>query len=179
MDRQQCTLLPTINVTTEIRRKCKRNLSKIYIPFVTLNSNDMSCREAVQQLLKFFPFTAYWKRWKNSTKTSQSVLLTFANPPTLWYNLQNCWGNSSYVQKIHFHHSITWYTDSFEVRAGVLQGNTLAPFIVVLDYVLCISLINMQEKGLLLKPRFAKAVGTLQTYLSDPDRQWSCINFST
>ena len=46
-------------------------------------------------------------------------------------------------------------TDSFEVKAGVLQGDTLAPFlfIVVLDYVLRISLDNIEEKGLLLKPR--------------------------
>ena len=39
-------------------------------------------------------------------------------------------------------------TDAFEVMAGVLQGDTLAPFlfIVVLDYVLRISLDNTEEK---------------------------------
>ena len=39
-------------------------------------------------------------------------------------------------------------TDQFNIVAGVLQGDTLAPFlfIVVLDYVLRISLDNMKEK---------------------------------
>ena len=46
-------------------------------------------------------------------------------------------------------------TDQFNIAAGVLQGDTLAPFlfIVVLDYVLRLSLDNMKEKGLMTKPR--------------------------
>ena len=46
-------------------------------------------------------------------------------------------------------------TDAFEVMAGVLQGDTIAPFlfIVVLDYVLRISHDNIEEKWLWLTPR--------------------------
>ncbi|XP_029651180.1 uncharacterized protein LOC115224419 [Octopus sinensis] len=46
-------------------------------------------------------------------------------------------------------------TDSFEVEASVLQVDTLTAFlfIIVLDYVLRISLDNMEEKELFLKPR--------------------------
>ena len=46
-------------------------------------------------------------------------------------------------------------TKSFEIKAGVLQGNTLAPFlfIIVLDYILRKSIDPYLEKGLLLKPR--------------------------
>ena len=46
-------------------------------------------------------------------------------------------------------------TDLFDIIAGVLQGDTLAPllFITVLDYVLRISLDANNTKGLLVKPR--------------------------
>ena len=46
-------------------------------------------------------------------------------------------------------------TDVFNIVAGVLQGDTLAPFlfIIVLDYVLRISLDVNNNKGLLIKPR--------------------------
>ncbi|KXJ21772.1 LINE-1 retrotransposable element ORF2 protein [Exaiptasia diaphana] len=46
-------------------------------------------------------------------------------------------------------------TDFFDIEAGVLQGDTLAPFlfIIVLDYVLRISLDQHNEKGLQLHPR--------------------------
>ena len=46
-------------------------------------------------------------------------------------------------------------TESFDISAGVLQGDTLAPFlfIVVLDYVLRLSLDRMNEKGVKTKPR--------------------------
>ena len=46
-------------------------------------------------------------------------------------------------------------TESFNITAGVLQGDTLAPFlfVVVLDYVLRMSLDNMNEKGLTTQPR--------------------------
>ena len=46
-------------------------------------------------------------------------------------------------------------TESFDISAGVLQGDTLAPFlfIVVLDYVLRLSLDSMNEKGVKTKPR--------------------------
>lgn len=46
-------------------------------------------------------------------------------------------------------------TDPFNVLAGILQGDTLAPFlfIIVLDYVLRISLDNNKHKGIKVKPR--------------------------
>ena len=46
-------------------------------------------------------------------------------------------------------------TTFFDIVAGVLQGDTLAPFlfIIVLDYILRLSLDTMNEKGLLLHPR--------------------------
>ena len=52
-------------------------------------------------------------------------------------------------------------TESFNITAGVLQGDTLAPFlfVVVLDYVLRMSLDNMSEKGLTTQP--VEAVDTL------------------
>ena len=49
-------------------------------------------------------------------------------------------------------------TEQFDIVAGVLQGDTLAPllFITVLDYVLRISLDANNTKGLLLKPRTSR-----------------------
>lgn len=46
-------------------------------------------------------------------------------------------------------------TELFDIIAGVLQGDTLAPFlfIIVLDYALRISVDKLQEKGLTIKPR--------------------------
>ena len=46
-------------------------------------------------------------------------------------------------------------TNPFEIVAGVLQGDTLAPFlfILVLDYVLRLSLDSMQAKGIEIQPR--------------------------
>lgn len=46
-------------------------------------------------------------------------------------------------------------TDIFDIQAGVLQGDTLAPFlfILVLDYVLRISLDTSSHKGILLKAK--------------------------
>ena len=46
-------------------------------------------------------------------------------------------------------------TELFDIVAGVLQGDTLAPllFVIVLDYVLRISLDANKTKGLLLKPK--------------------------
>jgi hypothetical protein len=49
-------------------------------------------------------------------------------------------------------------TDLFDIVAGVLQGDTLAPllFITVLDYVLRISMDTNKTKGLLVKPRASR-----------------------
>ena len=49
-------------------------------------------------------------------------------------------------------------TDLFDIVAGVLQGDTLAPllFVTVLDYVLRISMDENNTKGLLLKPRTSR-----------------------
>ena len=50
-------------------------------------------------------------------------------------------------------------TTTCNILAGVLQGDTLAPFlfIVVLDYVLRVSLDSMNEKGLQLHPRKSRS----------------------
>ena len=46
-------------------------------------------------------------------------------------------------------------TEFFEITAGVLQGDTLAPFIfiIVLDYILRLSLSNLNDRGLQIQPR--------------------------
>ena len=46
-------------------------------------------------------------------------------------------------------------TKPFDIKAGILQGDTLAPFlfIIVVDYILRVSLDLSKEKGFLLKPR--------------------------
>ena len=48
-------------------------------------------------------------------------------------------------------------TEQFDILAGVLQGDTLAPFlfIMVLDYALRISLDSHNSLGLLLKPKLS------------------------
>ena len=58
-------------------------------------------------------------------------------------------------------------TKSFEINAGVLQGDTLAPFlfIMVLDYILRISLDPINQKGMLLMPRRCSREPT--KYLTD------------
>ena len=46
-------------------------------------------------------------------------------------------------------------TEFFEITAGVLPGDTLTPFIfnIVLDCILCLSLDNLNERGLHIQPR--------------------------
>ena len=46
-------------------------------------------------------------------------------------------------------------TEFFEITAGVLQGDTLAPFIfiIVLDYILRLPLDNLNDRGLQIQPR--------------------------
>ena len=46
-------------------------------------------------------------------------------------------------------------TEFFEITAGVLQGDTLAPFffIIVLDYILRLSLDNLNDRGVQIQPR--------------------------
>ena len=48
--------------------------------------------------------------------------------------------------------------DYFDIIAGVLQGDTLAPFlfILILDYVLRLSMDMNNSKGLLIKPRTSR-----------------------
>ena len=60
-------------------------------------------------------------------------------------------------------------TESFNISAGVLQGDTLAPFlfVVVLDYVLRLSLDSMNEKGMMIKPRRSRRYPA--EYLTDLD----------
>ena len=49
-------------------------------------------------------------------------------------------------------------TEFFEITAGVLQGNTLAPFIfmIVLDYIVRLSLDNLNDRGLQIQPRHSR-----------------------
>jgi len=60
-------------------------------------------------------------------------------------------------------------TNPFDIKAGILQGDTLAPFlfIMVVDYILRMSLDSLNDKGFLLKPKR----GTRQPaeYITDTD----------
>ncbi|XP_060769364.1 tripartite motif-containing protein 16-like [Neoarius graeffei] len=49
-------------------------------------------------------------------------------------------------------------TEFFEISTGVLQGDTLAPFIfvIVLDYILRLSLDNLNVRGLQIQPRHSR-----------------------
>lgn len=46
-------------------------------------------------------------------------------------------------------------TESFDILSGILQGDTLAPFlfVIVIDYIMRISVDTMKENGLLYRPR--------------------------
>merc|ERR1712001_37112 len=60
-------------------------------------------------------------------------------------------------------------TPSFPILAGILQGDTLAPFlfIIVVDYVLRISVDSISEKGYMLHPR--RSSRHPAAYLTDTD----------
>ena len=60
-------------------------------------------------------------------------------------------------------------TDFFTIEAGVLQGDTLAPFlfIIVLDYVLRLSLDTINDQGLQLHPRRSRRQPAI--YITDLD----------
>ena len=60
-------------------------------------------------------------------------------------------------------------TSPFSIKAGILQGDTLAPFlfIVVVDYVLRMSVDNINKKGFQLHPR--KSSRHPAIYLTDTD----------
>ena len=60
-------------------------------------------------------------------------------------------------------------TDFFDIEAGVLQGDTLAPFlfIIVLDYVLRLSLDTINDKGLQIHPRHSRRQPA--THITDLD----------
>ena len=60
-------------------------------------------------------------------------------------------------------------TSSFDIKAGILQGDTLAPFlfIMVVDYVLRMSLDTLKEKGMEVKPR--RSSRHLAEYITDTD----------
>ena len=49
-------------------------------------------------------------------------------------------------------------TEHFDILAGILQGDTLAPFlfIIVIDYILRVSVDKMKENGLLYQPRSSR-----------------------
>ena len=52
-------------------------------------------------------------------------------------------------------------TDEFELLAGVLQGDTLAPFllIMVLDYALIKATIDHEDLGFTVNPRQSRRIG--------------------
>ena len=60
-------------------------------------------------------------------------------------------------------------TKPFDIKAGILQGDTLAPFlfIIVVDYILRSSLDTQSDKGFLLKPR--KSSRHPAEYITDAD----------
>ena len=60
-------------------------------------------------------------------------------------------------------------TESFSIKAGILQGDTLAPFlfIILVDYVLRMSVDTIKNKGFEVKPR--KSSRHPAEYLTDTD----------
>ena len=60
-------------------------------------------------------------------------------------------------------------TPYFSIKAGILQGDTLAPFIfiIVVDYVLRMSVDTIVNKGLEIKPRRSSRYPS--EYLTDTD----------
>ena len=60
-------------------------------------------------------------------------------------------------------------TEPFDILAGILQGDTLAPFlfIIVIDYIMCISVDQTKEKGLLYQPRKSSRYPAL--HITDAD----------
>ena len=66
-------------------------------------------------------------------------------------------------------------TPFFDIKAGVLQGDTIAPFlfIIVLDFVLRLSLDSINDKGMQIQPRRSQRHPA--RFLTDLD---SCIRTS-
>ena len=64
---------------------------------------------------------------------------------------------------------LTILTHSFSIKAGILQGDTLAPFlfIIVVDYVLRMSVDQINEKGFQIQPRRSSRNPAI--YLTDTD----------
>ena len=60
-------------------------------------------------------------------------------------------------------------TEHFDILAGILQGDTLAPFlfIIVIDYIMRVSVDTMKENGLLYQPRKSSRHPAL--HLTDAD----------
>ena len=60
-------------------------------------------------------------------------------------------------------------TDPFDILAGILQGDTLAPFlfIIVIDYVMRVSVDSIPESGLMYQPR--KSSRNPALYVTDAD----------
>ena len=60
-------------------------------------------------------------------------------------------------------------SSSFPIKAGILQGDTLAPFlfIIVVDYILRMSVDNINNKGFLIQPRRSSRNPAI--YLTDTD----------
>ena len=60
-------------------------------------------------------------------------------------------------------------TEPFDILAGILQGDTLAPFlfIIVIDYIMRISVDSIKEKGLMYQPRKSSRYPAL--HITDAD----------
>ena len=65
--------------------------------------------------------------------------------------------------------NIWWWNAPFLINAGILQGDTLAPFlfIIVVDYVLRMSIDTISSKGYEIKPR--RSTRHPAQYLTDTD----------
>ena len=60
-------------------------------------------------------------------------------------------------------------TNPFDILAGILQGDTLAPslFIIVIDYIMCVSVDSIYEKGLMYQPRKSSRYPALYITVAD------------
>ena len=60
-------------------------------------------------------------------------------------------------------------TENFDILTGILQGDTLAPFlfIIVIDYIMRVSVDTMKENGLLYQPRRSSRYPAL--HITDAD----------
>ena len=80
------------------------------------------------------------------------------NPTSIQPTKRNRSSNNDSLQKHQSESMFTWDTEYFDIVAGVLQGDTLAPylFIICLDYVLRTSIDKIRENGFELKKKSSR-----------------------